>query len=621
MAVLVVLGWQLWRSYRGFKSVLREDFRLQELRGTIVHLDEVLTMSARMAAATGDPRWEARYRVNEPLLASAIEEAQELAPEEFLGAAAKRTDIANVRLVEMENRAFDLVRRGEREAAKAILGSAKYDEQKREYASGMDQILSRLQGRGKANLARYRSSAYWGIVQVCVALVVILFIWLNAVRLARAALREYERAEARLRRERDNLTNILDSMQDGVYIASAEYDIEYVNPALRREFGPPEGRKCYEYFHERTGICPWCKSPEVLSGNTVRWQWHSAKTGKTYDLIDTPLRNPDGSFSKLEIFRDITDLKRAEEERRQLEAQIQHTQRLESLGVLAGGIAHDFNNLLTVILGNTDLALRDTPPGSPAREMLSEVKSAASRASVLTNQMLAYSGRGAFVVGTLELSRLVEEMGQLLHVSLPDKVQLELDLAADLPAIEADASQVHQIVMNLVTNAAEAIGDESGVITVHTCMLEADRACLAEARLVEELPEGPYVCLQVSDTGCGMDAETQAKLFDPFFTTKFVGRGLGLAAVHGIVRGHRGAIRVRSEVGKGTTVTVLLPYSAEAAAVTAEPLAGQSADPLPPAGTVLVVEDEPGVRDLAKTMLERAGFVVLTAGDGEGDRL
>lgn len=312
---------------------------------------------------------------------------------------------------------------------------------------------------------------------------------------------------------------------------------------------------------------------------------------------------------------DITDRKRAEEERRNLEGKIKQTQKLESLGVLAGGIAHDFNNLLTGILGHADLALMELLPDSPAYDSIGHIETAARRAAELTKQLLAYSGKGRFVVSPVNLSTLVEEMGHLLEVSISKKCLIKYQFAVDLPAVDADATQLRQVAMNLIINASEAIGGQSGAITVRTGTVACDRAYLAKTYLDENLPEGTYVFLEVADTGCGMSEATRARIFDPFFTTKFTGRGLGLAAVLGIVRGHRGAIQVDSEPGRGTTFRVLLPASAHRAA--APDTVRIKAPSWRGSGTVLVVDDEDTVCRLATKMLEKAGFTVLTAADGQ----
>jgi two-component system cell cycle sensor histidine kinase/response regulator CckA len=312
---------------------------------------------------------------------------------------------------------------------------------------------------------------------------------------------------------------------------------------------------------------------------------------------------------------DTTDLVRAEEERRRLDLQVQQTQKLESLGVLAGGIAHDFNNLLVAILGNAGLALMELPPESPARQTVLAIETAAQRAAELTRQMLAYSGKGKFVIEQLNLSRVVEEMAHLLEISVSKRAVLKYRFAPDLPAIEGDATQLRQVIMNLITNASDAIGDRSGVISVSTGLIDADAAYLKTAYMDDDLPEGQYVYLEVADTGIGMDAETAARIFDPFFTTKFTGRGLGLAAVLGIVRSHRGAIKLSTAPGRGTTFTILFPAAGPPAPPDPAPAPETVSAPLPRA-VILVVDDDETVRAVTRRMLELSGFTVLLAADG-----
>jgi signal transduction histidine kinase len=289
------------------------------------------------------------------------------------------------------------------------------------------------------------------------------------------------------------------------------------------------------------------------------------------------------------------------------------TQKLEALGVLAGGIAHDFNNLLTVILGNTSLVLGALPADSPQRAPLEQVEVASRRCADLARQMLAYSGRGKFVVEIVDLATVVGDLAELIKATISKKAKLSLYFAPDTPPIEADVTQLHQVILNLITNASDAIGDDNGSITVTTRRVTADRAYLREHG-GEHLKEGSYALFEVADTGSGMDAETMEKLFDPFFTTKFTGRGLGLAVVQGIVRGHRGAIQVRTERGVGTSFRLLLPAATrppppEEAVVAAPPM-----DQLH--GTVLVADDDEHVRALAALMLESFGFDVVSVPDG-----
>lgn len=316
----------------------------------------------------------------------------------------------------------------------------------------------------------------------------------------------------------------------------------------------------------------------------------------------------------LVIARDVTEQKRAEAERRKFEAQMLHAQKLESLGVLAGGIAHDFNNLLTGILGYADLALLELPTSSPARSLVEKMVDGARRAAELTGQMLAYSGKGRFIVEPVNLSELTAQMAQLLQVSISKRCVLKYYLHPNLPSIEADAVQIRQVVMNLVINASEAVGDQDGLITITTGVIDCDRSYLTGTYLDDQLPEGQYVYLEVTDNGCGMPPDVQARIFEPFFTTKLTGRGLGLAAVLGIVRAHRGAIKCYSEPGKGTAFKVLLPVAQSA--VTSSTKESTPSSEWRGNGTVLVVDDEPLVLELARHMLEKMGFTVLTADNG-----
>jgi signal transduction histidine kinase len=229
--------------------------------------------------------------------------------------------------------------------------------------------------------------------------------------------------------------------------------------------------------------------------------------------------------------------------------------------MMAGGIIHNFNNLLVGILGNADLLLREISPESIARDSLEEIRKASLRASDLTSKMLAYSGKGQFVIESVDVNSLIENMTPQLKAATPENVNLRLDLSPAAGRINADIARISQVITNLVTNAFEAIGSDGGGITIRTESVYADQAGLPRTYIGDDLPAGHYTVLEVLDDGCGMDAETQEKLFDPFFSTKFTGRGLGMPAVLGIVRGHRGAVTVTSQPGQGTTVRILLPHA------------------------------------------------------------
>ena len=384
--------------------------------------------------------------------------------------------------------------------------------------------------------------------------------------------------------------------------------------------GQVVGQSVYEIYSDFPGIINGIEQALAGEVNTAILD----VGGVYFDVFYSPYRDARGEVNGvIGMGVDITGRRRAEEERLALERKLQHAQKLESLGVLAGGVAHDFNNLLMGILGNADLALQDLSPDSPVREYLESIMQSSRRAADLARQMLAYSGKGKFVIDTIEINELIGEISHLLGVSIAKNATLQFNLAAGLPAFRGDATQVRQVIMNLIINASEAIGEGSGVITITTGVEYCDRDYLEKTEFVnlaaadEPFAEGRYLYLEVADTGCGMDAETRERIFDPFFTTKFTGRGLGMAAVHGIVRSHSGTMKISSEPDRGSALKVLFPASEgrtkEKGGAGQEIAAPGSwrAD-----GTVLVVDDDETVRTLARRMLVRMGFRVFTAVDG-----
>lgn len=325
---------------------------------------------------------------------------------------------------------------------------------------------------------------------------------------------------------------------------------------------------------------------------------------------------PCGEGEVVAIVRDITDRKTAEEQHLMYERQMLQAQKLESLGVLAGGIAHDFNNLLMAILGYADMAQRDTADSANVARCLREVENASLRAADLCRQMLAYAGKGRFIVEDIDLNEVILDTMPLLRASIPEKVNLALCLQPSRAIIRADATQIRQVLMSLVANASEALGDQNGNIRVSTSAMAATHE-LQETSDPKDAPQTKdYVCLEVFDDGCGMDPETLDRIFEPFFTTKFTGRGLGLAAVQGIVRGHNAQFDVRSTPGYGTTFRIWFPAVATPGTLPSqEDVTYKPAAPLS-GGTILLVDDEEPVRTLGTKMLERLGFSVITACDG-----
>ncbi|HET6881005.1 MAG TPA: PAS domain S-box protein, partial [Pirellulales bacterium] len=429
---------------------------------------------------------------------------------------------------------------------------------------------------------------------------------------------ERRQQEGALRRERQFSERLIESSVDGILAFDRNFVYTVWNPGMERLTGLGRhevlGRNAFE-------IIPyWAESGEdafyrqALSGENVvaqdrRYRAANGDREAFFEGYYSPLRSEAGEIiGGLAVIRDTTDTK-------QLEIQMQHAQKLETLGVLAGGIAHDFNNLLMVILGNAELAALQLPADAPARESVGQIETAAARAADLCKQMLAYSGKGKFVVKPLDLSSLVREMAELLEIAVAKKGTLRYELTEGLPAVEADTAQLQQVVMNLITNAADAIQPGKGEVVVKTLAFAADAEYLARCYHDENVAEGLYVCLEVADNGCGMDEETEARIFDPFFTTKFTGRGLGMAAVLGIIRGHHGAIHLDSAPGKGTTIRVMFPPSVKAPRGFAKET--PAFDSWRGTGTVLVVDDEPMVRQVATAILESVGLMVKTAANGE----
>ena len=346
-------------------------------------------------------------------------------------------------------------------------------------------------------------------------------------------------------------------------------------------------------------------------------QLAAAAQQRAHDELEQRVRERTEALSRKneELSKEISERLRMEREQRTLHEKMQQSQKLESLGLMAGGIAHDFNNILMAVLGNVELARLETPVGTPVYEYLQDIDKASCRAAELARQMLIYSGRGHATVQGIELNDMVRDMTSMLKVSLGKRIQIAYELEQGVPSVDGDLTQMRQVLMNLIINASEAIGKESGRITVRTGVIQYDQQMIAALWLKEELSAGKYVFMDVIDTGCGMDETTVRRIFDPFFTTKFTGRGLGLAAVLGIIKGHNGAIDVTSQKGKGTQFRIILPIGRrgggqERAAPDGDILAWRGE------GTILLADDEPTIRALAHRLLERSGFSVLDARDG-----
>ncbi|MBI4912512.1 MAG: CHASE domain-containing protein [Acidobacteria bacterium] len=421
-----------------------------------------------------------------------------------------------------------------------------------------------------------------------------------------------------LRRSRARYRDLVELMEEGMWALNRQGVGTFVNRRLVEMLGYGReeilGRPLEDFLHPQASPAVRRGVEALLQGLRTREDIHfQRRDGTELWAIATSTSGADSAVEGEEmaggaliILTDVT-------ERRRVEASQREAQKLESLGVLAGGIAHDFNNLLGAILGNLNLAQLHVPEGSPALPFLDNIERSVSRATALTLQMLAYSGRGKFTLAPLDLNLAVGEITHLLSVSMSKKIRLAFDLRKDLPLVLVDPSQIQQVVMNLVTNAAEAIGDREGTVTIRTATQELDGERLARDFPGQGMDPGLHVLLEVKDTGQGMTPEVQARIFEPFFTTKFAGRGLGLSALQGILRAHRAGVLLHSDPGKGTSFSIFIPaissVDLEEEAIREQPWTSE--------GRILVVDDEPAVRTAASDLLAGLGFEVVQAGDGE----
>jgi PAS domain S-box-containing protein len=416
---------------------------------------------------------------------------------------------------------------------------------------------------------------------------------------------------------------------DVIFTLDAAGTFAFVSPAWERHFGYPVSEvmgKPFAPFIHPDDVQPcieyltWILSTG-RSGTSPVYRVKCADGSlRSFVANGMPYTDTKGQLLFIGVGHDVTDQLQAEQDRLNFERQLLHTQKLESLGVLAGGIAHDFNNLLLTILGNVELASLKLPSDSAPHKFLEQAIVAANRAADLTSRLLAYSGKGVFVIARLNLNELVNENASLFRTAVPRTVSIDLHLSADIPDIMGDVAQIQQIVMNLITNAAEAIEIQPGQITLSTGITYCDTAYLSRSRLEEKPAPGRFVFLEVTDNGCGMTTQVQQRIFDPFFTTKFTGRGLGMSAVLGIVKAHSGALFLDSTLGKGSTIKVFFPASDTN--LTMPEIESQHApsgtiDTGPVTGTVLVVDDEKAVLKICVTMVKHFGFNALTASDGE----
>jgi PAS domain S-box-containing protein len=412
------------------------------------------------------------------------------------------------------------------------------------------------------------------------------------------------RMEAQVAESKSRLAGIVNSAMDAILLVDDRLRITMFNPAAEHLFQIPAADAVGQPIAR---FVPGIDDHLRQDASRMERRGLQAGGGALELEITTARMDAGGRRFLTVIARDVTA-------RKELERLLLQKDKLESLGLLAGGIAHDFNNLLVGIMGNASLALESLSSNNPACTMLKDVMLASETAGNLTRQLLAYAGKGRFVIEAVDLSDLVRQIHNLLLTSIPKNVTLRMELQNELPCVEADVTQIQQLIMNLVINAAEAIGDQEGTVLITTGTQHVDDDYIASVLTPAQITPGDYISLQVHDTGSGMTQDTIDKIFDPFFTTKFTGRGLGLAAVLGIVRGHKGAIKVYSTLKQGTTFKVLFPATAHHSI---KPAAPEATAHTAGGETILVVDDEHIVRRSAKAMLERYGYSVVLAENGK----
>jgi PAS domain S-box-containing protein len=412
---------------------------------------------------------------------------------------------------------------------------------------------------------------------------------------------EKAQAEEALRESEEKYRSMMESMKDPIYICSPDFRVEYMNTAMIRRTGrDATGENCFKALHDLDEKCPRCMHDKAQQGEYFESEIVSPKDNRSYHVSNSPIIHGDGSISKMTIYRDTTDLKK-------LETQLQQAQKMEAVGTLAGGIAHDFNNILGGIIGYAELAKMKAPEGSNVIAYLDKMIKSSDRAADLIKQILTLSRRHKQKQRPVQVRHIVKEALDLLRATLPTTIEIRKDVAKDTGVVNADPTQMHQVIMNLTTNAGHAMQENGGVLEVTLANVELDDL---EAAKHLDLDAGSYLRLMVSDTGYGMSSEIMERIFDPYFTTKDTGEGtgLGLAVAQGIVKAHGGTITVYSEPGKGTTFHVYLPVILEL-----EREEKGSEEPLPTGSeSILFIDDEEVLIEIGGQILEHLGYKVVT---------
>ena len=410
-----------------------------------------------------------------------------------------------------------------------------------------------------------------------------------------------KQAEEALQESEEKYRSMMEVMKDPVYICSSDFRVDYMNPSMTQRTGrDATGENCFKALHDLDEKCPWCMYDKIQQSKSYVSEIVSPKDNRSYHVSSSPIVHGDGTISKMTVLRDTTDLKK-------LETQLQQAQKMEAIGTLAGGIAHDFNNILGGIIGYAELAKMKAPEGSNVIAYLDKMIKSSDRATDLIKQILTLSRQHKQKQRPVQVRHIIKETLSLLRATLPTTIEIKQDLAKDAGVVNADPTQMHQVIMNLATNAGHAMQEKGGVLEVTLANVELDDLSAGKHL---DLAAGSYLRLTVSDTGHGMTSEIRERIFDPYFTTKDTGEGtgLGLSVAHGIVKTHGGTITVYSEPGEGTTFHVYLPLILEE-----EREEKESEEPLP-TGTerILFIDDEEVLVEIGGQILEQLGYKVVT---------
>ena len=412
----------------------------------------------------------------------------------------------------------------------------------------------------------------------------------------------------------ERFRTVMDGLDALVYVADMKtYEVLFVNQYGIDIWGDIRGTICWQSLqNDQTGPCSFCTNDQLLDSNDnpvdpVLWEFQNTVNNEWYECRDQAIRWMDGRMVRMEIASNITQRKEAEKQRKSLEEKLRQSQKMEVIGTIAGGIAHDFNNILGIIIGNAELALDDIPDLNPAQENLKQIKTAGLRASDLVKQLLSFSRKSSEFIKNTNIHEILAETIHLIRASIPTSIEIRTDFSEKKELIKADPTQIHQVLINLCTNAAHAMEEKGGILSVILSVIELDDLTITQ---YPEIKPGPYVQLTISDTGCGIDSKIKDKIFDPYFTTKEVGKGtgMGLAVVAGIIKNYNGAITVYSEKGHGSTFKVLLPVakgdaSEDKTIFKALPKGDER---------ILFVDDETALVKIGRDLLERLGYQVDT---------